>query len=236
MNKLIMNYKINLNSKDYNVLITRKKIKRLIIKVNHKNEILVSAPPTISNSDVLNRVFINSKWIEKQISKHDKIDDEFDVFGYLDRKIIYIAGKRYQLQEDKDLNSKFVLNDDTFFYKNNLKKTIELIYESHYHLLEDVFNNALDFFKNKVKQKPTLKIKKMKSRWGSCNYNTGEIVLNKMLISVPSELVKYVVYHEFTHLFFPNHSKDYYNLLNNFLSENKIYEKKLKKYSFLLTS
>lgn len=236
MIKNVMNYTIKINDKDYNVSIAKKRIKRLIIRIDYRLEILVSSPVTISYNDALNKVFLNSSWIEKQLKKHSDIIDEFSVNDFLDKKIIYILGNKYNIVQNSNLGSSFDLVGDTFFYKNNLKKTIDLIYSSYYFLLEDEFKKALNYFKNKIKQTPTLQIRKMKSRWGSCNYHTGQIVLNKMLISTPINLITYVIYHEFTHLIFPNHSKEFYNYLNSILSDYKMSEKKLKKYSFLLTN
>lgn len=230
-----MNYQIKLNDSDYNVIITKKKVKRIIIRVNFKNEILVNVPESISYNDALNKVFSNSKWIEKTLNKHQELNDLFNVDGYLNKDIVYIGGVKYKLVKDNDIKDQFCLNGDTFFYKNSLNKAIDLIYQSYYYLLEEEFNKALTLFKNKAKQIPNLTIRKMKSRWGSCNYHTGKIVLNKMLISVPYDLLRYVVLHEFTHLLFPNHSKDFYNYLYMIYPSSKIIEKQLKKYSFLLS-
>ena len=65
-----MSYSLVLNGNEYTVVITKKKIKRLIIKVNYKDEIMVSAPLSVSYSDALNKVFLNTDWIENQINKH----------------------------------------------------------------------------------------------------------------------------------------------------------------------
>ena len=68
---------------------------------------------------------------------------------------------------------------------------------------------------------------------GSCNYNTGKIILNKMLVCLPLELINYVIIHEFTHLIYPNHSLEYYNYLKKIIPNYKNIEK-IKKYAFLL--
>lgn len=230
-----MNYSLVLNDCEYNVIIIKKKIKRLIIKVNYKNEIIVSAPMSISYSDALNKVFLNTSWIQNQINKHDKVNNEFFINHYFLNKIIYIHGKKYNLIENQNINNQFQKIDDTFFYKNNLKKTIELIYQDNYNIIENIFEDVFEIFKNKVKQSPSMQLRKMKSRWEACNYNTGKIILNKMLVSLPYELINYVIFHEFTHLIYPNHSKEFYNYLNNYLPNYKKIEKKLKNYAFLLT-
>ena len=235
MKKNLMNYQVKINEQHYNVIITKKKIKRIIIRVNFKNDILVNVPLSISYEDALNRVLSNTNWLEKTINKHQEMNDVFDIDGFINKSIIYIGGVKYKLVEDKSITRNFFLSGDTFFYKNNINKAIDLIYQEYYYLIEEEFNKAYDLFKNKTIQIPTLTIRKMKSRWGSCNYNTGKIVINKMLVSVPYELLKYVILHEFTHLIYPNHSKDFYNYLNLIYPKNKTFEKNLKNFSFLLS-
>lgn len=229
-----MTYEININNNTYKVIITKKKIKRIIIKINHKTEILVSSPMNLSYSDALNKVFLNTKWIEKTLNKYKDINQEFDLDLYYEKKIIYIQGNRYKLIPNKDLTESFIFIDDIIYCKNSLDSSFNKIIDSYLYLIEAEFARVYNSFKKDIKQKPILSIRKMKSRWGSCNYNTGKIVINKMLVSVPPELLSYVMIHEFCHLIYPNHSRDYYNLLGRILKNYKILEKELKKYAFLL--
>lgn len=60
---------------------------------------------------------------------------------------------------------------------------------------------------------PTLSIRQMKTRWGSCGRN-GRILLNLRLLQAPIDLIDYVVVHELCHLKEHNHSKRYYALLD----------------------
>ena len=61
---------------------------------------------------------------------------------------------------------------------------------------------------------PQLKIRAMKARWGSCHYTKGMIVLNRYLIEAPLHCIAHVVAHEFCHFIYPNHSRDFYSLLD----------------------
>src|SRR5690554_292892 len=74
-----MMYEINLNSRKFRVIITKKKIKKIIIRLNYRLEILVSSPLFISYSDALNYIFQNAEWLEKIINKYDLIIKEFSV-------------------------------------------------------------------------------------------------------------------------------------------------------------
>lgn len=60
---------------------------------------------------------------------------------------------------------------------------------------------------------PTLRIRDMETRWGSCMAKKGIITLNKRLLEAPRHCIEYVVTHEFCHFIHPNHSKQYYAFL-----------------------
>lgn len=56
----------------------------------------------------------------------------------------------------------------------------------------------------------TLKLKYMKSRWGSCSRKTHTITLNLALCKLLPEYLDYVAAHEVTHLFVAGHSETFY--------------------------
>ena len=56
-----------------------------------------------------------------------------------------------------------------------------------------------------------IKVRYMKSRWGSCSSN-AVITYNIHLLKADPEYIDYVVLHELCHLIHPNHSKNFYRL------------------------
>ncbi|MFI3253750.1 MAG: SprT family zinc-dependent metalloprotease [Eubacteriales bacterium] len=78
-----------------------------------------------------------------------------------------------------------------------------------------------------------LKVRKMKSQWGSCNRRNNAITLNSNLIYVPLELIDYVVLHEFCHFIHGNHSKDFYDLVAVYMPDWKERRQSLKQWSHI---
>lgn len=60
-------------------------------------------------------------------------------------------------------------------------------------------------------------IKKMKTRWGSCNVKTGHLNFNFALVQKPEEFIEYVVVHELTHLLEPSHNARFWELMECYL-------------------
>jgi len=57
-----------------------------------------------------------------------------------------------------------------------------------------------------------IRIKRMRSRWGSCGPQ-GDINLNWILAFMPPEILEYVVFHELCHLRHRNHSQAFWSLV-----------------------
>lgn len=63
------------------------------------------------------------------------------------------------------------------------------------------------------------RIRKMKTRWGSCNPVARRIWLSLELAKKPPECLEYVVVHEMAHLIEANHSKRFYALMDRFMPD-----------------
>lgn len=66
---------------------------------------------------------------------------------------------------------------------------------------------------------PTLTLRRMTTRWGTCNKAKRHVTLNLELGRRDSELLEYVIVHELAHLYEPNHSKRFYAVMDKFLPD-----------------
>ena len=76
-------------------------------------------------------------------------------------------------------------------------------------------------------------IKKMKTRWGTCNYKAKRVWLNLELTKKPVEFTEYVVVHELLHLIEKNHSERFVKLLTQHLPKWRSLKEELNR--FVLT-
>lgn len=58
-----------------------------------------------------------------------------------------------------------------------------------------------------------VRVRRMKSRWGSCNPRTRVLTFNLELSAKDPKYLEYVVAHELTHYFFSNHGTQFHALL-----------------------
>jgi len=62
-------------------------------------------------------------------------------------------------------------------------------------------------------------VRRMKTRWGSCNRETRGISLNVELVKQHPDCLEYVIVHELTHLLERGHGKQFVHLMDGFLPD-----------------
>lgn len=69
--------------------------------------------------------------------------------------------------------------------------------------------------------RPKVFIRKMATMWGSCSAKRGAVVFNLYLLKARIACIDYVILHELTHFLYPNHSKQFYDFLSNYMPDWK---------------
>ena len=74
-----------------------------------------------------------------------------------------------------------------------------------------------------------LSVRRMKTRWGSCNTRTGHIRLNTELAKKRPACLEYVLVHELVHVLEPSHNHRFKALMDGFMPEWRSWRAELKK-------
>jgi len=80
---------------------------------------------------------------------------------------------------------------------------------------------------------PQIRLRRMVSRWGSCQPQKKVLTFNTALVKAPPECIEYVVVHEFTHFLVPNHSRQFYDEMAGILPDWKERKKLLEKGNYI---
>lgn len=118
---------------------------------------------------------------------------------------------------------------DEFKNTSDISLTPKFSEKSFIDFVVSEYDRIYELFKRYNIIKPVLKLKKMKSRWGSCNYVKGIIALSTNLIYCTEEQITYVIVHEYAHLLVHNHSSDFYKIVENFSPDYKRIRKEMNK-------
>ncbi|MDD4077445.1 MAG: SprT family zinc-dependent metalloprotease [Bacilli bacterium] len=231
----IMNdkYTIEIDEKIYGVKLVPKNIKRVIVKVDYNNNIALHYPFTCPKKQAISHLYRQKPWLEKVLRKNEINIRNMHVKEVIAGKKIWLFGNLYNIASAQKPNS-FYIVDNTLYITGNPERIIDQVRKTLCEQIKQEFTRFADLFKNCSDKVAFVSFRKMRSRWGSCNAKTGKINLNSLLVHVPLICIRYVIIHEFVHFIYPNHSPDFYRLLESFYPDYKTAVKELKKYLFIL--
>jgi predicted metal-dependent hydrolase len=72
-----------------------------------------------------------------------------------------------------------------------------------------------------------LRVRRMKTRWGSCNAEAGRIWLNTELAKKPPKCLEYVLAHEMVHLLERRHTERFRDLMDGFMPSWRLHRDEL---------
>lgn len=232
--------RIKLLDREIEYDLQRKRVKNINLRIKPDRTITVSANSRVPENRIEKFILEKQEFILRALEKYGKmqkslprpkqyIDGEtVKVFGQ-DLTLKVFPSKKNYVEVDEPFIKLYIKDlDDMSLKKKVLDKWL-------YNQVEETITNfcktIYPLFKNYCGDFPTIKFRKMTSRWGSCNFVRKILTFNYALINAPIECVEYVVYHEFTHFIEPNHSKKFYLALSNFLPNYKERKRELRRIS-----
>jgi predicted metal-dependent hydrolase len=78
-------------------------------------------------------------------------------------------------------------------------------------------------------QAARLGVRRMKTKWGTCNPVSRLLLLNQELAKKPPEFLEYIVVHELMHLLEPTHSPRFVALMDLHLPKWQLYRDELNR-------
>lgn len=205
--------------------------KRLSLKVEYPNRVIVSAPKRFPKRIIDRFVEEHQSWISTQVRKiaaqHQQVETDNQLM---------IFGKKYQKTCNFNNNQRqgiFILQDQLqinfpdSILKKNINKEIKLFLKT---TARTYLYKKTPLLAKKLKLSySSLTLREQKSRWGSCS-SKDSINLNWRLVHYPPAVIDYVIIHELAHLIHRNHSRYFWKMVAEHDPEYKEHRKYLKKY------
>lgn len=218
------------------VQIVRKEIKNLHLAVYPPNgHVRVAVPRHVTDDNVRLAVVSKLSWIKRQQRdfQNQPRQSERD---YVSGECHYVFGKRCRLElierngrpEIKQLKSGKL----KMYVKpgSSLQDKEKLLNTWYREQLKQVIPGLLEKWEPTVGKKAReWGIKKMKTKWGSCNIEKHRIWLNLELAKKPPECLEYILVHELVHLHERHHNERFKSLLDKFIPYWRTSQKTLNK-------
>jgi hypothetical protein len=217
--------------------VIRKEIKNLHLSVHPPTgRVRISAP--FSTKDEAIRLFAISKisWIKKH-QKGFESQERQTIREYITGESHYFKGKRYLLDVvygEKPYRVEIKkINIITLFVPSNstAAKREKIMTEWYRAKLKEEIPDLIGKWENTIGVEiKECRIKKMKTKWGSCNVDIGRIWLNLQLIKKPSHCLEYIVVHEMVHFIERHHDEKYVAIMDGFMPKWRDYKAELNNF------
>lgn len=228
---------VNIKLNDTNVEVIQKDIKHIHLRVYPPNgRVKVSAPESMAMNVI--RVFVISKldWIKKQQIKLRAQAYEAPR-EYVDRESHFFNGKRYLLKViEHNAPAKVRLYSQTIELcirpQTPIEKRRSLLNEWYRQQLKCVVPQIIKKYEKLMDVSVyEFGIKRMKTKWGTCNPKAKRIWLNLELAKKPSECLEYIVVHEMVHLLEQSHNSRFVSYMDKFMPKWRFYKEELNRLS-----
>jgi len=205
------------------VEVVQKDIKNIHLSVYPPNGRVKVAAPRRMSQDVI-RAYLISKlsWIRKQQTKFCNQEREAPR-DYVSRESHYYLGKRYLLKVIRHAGpARIVLKHQIIeMYvkpRTTKAKRKELLQEWYRNQLRQLVPPLIEKWERRMKVKvKEFGIRRMRTKWGTCNAQAKRIWVNLELAKKPVECLEYIVVHEMVHLMERRHNERFMAYLNHYM-------------------
>lgn len=227
---------------DICITVYRKRVKNINLRISRGGSVSVSANSKISLRKIEEFVSLKKDWVVTTVNKmkiYNAKNENIKELEYITGDTIIVQSKKYNLVVIQSNKNKAEIEDDminlytskTTDLKNKKKIVDKLMHILAQVIFDESLNRMLSLVKAYNIKRPEMKIRKMRSRWGSCNRLRKKITINLELIKVSNECLDYVILHELIHFLVASHNKAFYNYMTILMPDWKIRKKMLNEHT-----
>lgn len=211
---------------DYTIRLVKKRIRNMYIRIVDKHTVLVTAPYSMPDGEIRKWVNRRRGWIEKSLAA----SADRPSYRYMDGEIHNFLGERVQLSLVSGSRNGCCREGHTvtIFLKSSASSPEKIYQEYCRQALAGVIRPLVSTWSERMGVRPAgFRIRRVKTRWGSCNIATGELTFALDLITKPLPCIEAVVVHELNHLLDGAHDRRFHQLMAYWIPDYRKREKAL---------
>lgn len=231
---------IDIKGKKIPIIIRSFKTSRHLKMYFKANILYVSKPKYVSIKRAVEFVKQNEKFVYEKYIKVEA-DSERKLRNWESGEHFFYKGEKYKIIADNCDEAKIFIKIDEekkalrLSYPNMLNpidrkmyidKGIKKLLKNNTEIL---LRQKLPYWSNITNiTYNSFKVNDATSKFGSCIPNTRNMHFSSRLIMLPDDKIDAIVVHELCHIIYPNHSKDFYNLVRSYIPNYDATSKWLK--------
>ncbi|MDK2848849.1 MAG: hypothetical protein PWP34_2202 [Desulfuromonadales bacterium] len=200
--------------------------KTMEIAVHPDGSVVVKAPLGTPKEAIEERLCKRARWVIKQLDFFRQFAPKTPPRQYVSGETHLYLGRRYRLKVHQGEKESVKLTRGilyvTLVSADSPEKVKRLLSDWYRARAEEKFKESVTRCLANLRKlgysEPELKIRHMKTRWGSLSPR-GTLTLNPDLIKAPRDCIEYVITHELCHLKYKHHGPEFYQLLERVMPD-----------------
>lgn len=232
-----MKYSVKYGTKDIEFSIEFKNRKTISISVEPPKNITVAAPVGTSEEEIKEVVKLKGAWIVQKLFAFRNIEAKRVNREFVNGESFIYLGRNYSLQirvdETLQNNSSVKLFRGKFhvYVKEKNDELIKAAMEAWYReKTEEQIKKRIKYYQKYFNKRPaSIKVKEQKKRWASCTSN-NELLFNWRCVMAKSTALDYIIVHEMCHMYYMNHSQEFWDLVSSVMADYEVRKEWLRDY------
>lgn len=225
------------------IRLTKKRIKNLTLRIHPlpilpdqtpQSEVRISAHFRLSLEKIKKFIAANIEWIKaKQIEVANR--KIIPPLKFISGEKHFLWGKSFELRVLENTEKKAVVINGKFLElrlkkSSELKEKIKVIDGFYRQQLNEIIPDFITKYERKMSVKVVeFRLRKMKTRWGTCNIKARRIWISLELAKRPIQCLEFIIAHEMTHLLERKHNKRFFALMDKFMPNWRVWDEELRK-------
>ena len=225
--KNVISYTVN---KNYN--------NELYLSVQN-GEVVVSAPWYYSVNEIQNIIEEKKKWILSKIEEYQKNYEK----EYIRNEVVKLLGEDCKVKINYKNLKKPTLTVEgksikiclpNKYKKLNRDEILEKLIEKLYDL---VAKKEIEPIMEKIRKQlgfapEDYEIKRINNKMAECITEERLIIINPDIVEYNRQTIEYILIHQFAHLKYKTHSKNFMQMIKKHVKNYEVYEEKIKEFKF----
>jgi predicted metal-dependent hydrolase len=211
----------NVEISGIHVQVNRKEIKNIHLSVlPPEGRVRLSIPFDTSEQAIRLAIINKLAWIKKQQNDF-RSQPRQSSREMSSGESHYLWGQRYRLEVTESSGKHFVIvkgnsKIELCVSKNtSIENRLKLLNGLYRQQMQESITKLLPLWQQKINvESHSINIKKMKTKWGSCNILDKNVWLNLELAKKPPECMEYILVHELVHLIERHHNKRFRKIMD----------------------
>lgn len=216
---------VEIDGREIPVAIENKRNRNMYLRVRQGGEVLLTCPSYVTRGQAVRFLRSKEDWLTRALCRMS--EKEAYIRTGADGGPAVLFGREFPIEWRQKDESRLLIASDRLIYfmrEWDPERVSGLFYQEAAKMLTEQIGRERFCWDQKICTEnslsfPEITVKHMTSRWGSCTPAKNHISISSRLVHFPAGCISYVLLHEYAHLLVPNHSAEFYAVIEKFMPD-----------------